>query len=122
MSARRFTLGQLFRMNAGLVVWASAFVALYAGLSLGCQHLAPPPEDGLSNPVTFLLAGVFGIHLIVLLGLALYCWKKPAPAAPEESGSSLRFRHRVEGLILAVSIAALVWIAFPMLLVAPCAG
>jgi hypothetical protein len=55
MNRPGWTVVAMLRMNAGLIVWASAFVFLYAGFSLGCQLLAPSPEDGLANAVTVLL-------------------------------------------------------------------
>lgn len=112
----------LLRMGAGLIVWASAFVFLYAGFSLGCQFLAPPVEDGLMNPVTGWLALLALLHLGILLVLVALWWKRPVKAAAGEEETSRLLRHQVEGLVLICSIAGLVWIAFPVFMVAPCAG
>ncbi|GEM_PF-730595 len=122
MKTNRFNLGQLFRMGAGLVVWSSAFVCLYAGFSLGCQYLTPSVDDGLANPVTYLLTGIFLVHLLALTGLGGLWWKRPVPAADGESPASRDFRHWIEGAVLAFSITGLVWIGFPIFMVAPCAG
>ncbi len=122
MTPPGWTIRALLRLSAGLIVWASGFVFLYAGFSLGCQLWAPPPEDGLSNPVTLMLAGFMLVHLAAMLTLGWLWWFRPVVAAADESESSRRIRHRVEGLVLACSIFALVWIAFPVFMVAPCAG
>ncbi len=117
-----WTVAALLRMVAGLLVWASGFVFLYAGLSLGCQFLTPPPEDGLINPVTGALAVLALIHLAVLLLLAAWWWKRPVEAATGEVESSRMLRHRVEGLVLISAVFALLWIVIPVFLVAPCTG
>ena len=117
-----WTVGALLRLVAGLIVWASAFVFLYAGFSVGCLMLAPPPEDGLANPVTVMLALFAGLHLAALGGLAWLWWTRPVAADIGESESSRRLRHRVEGLVLACSMIALIWVAFPVIMVAPCTG
>ena len=122
MSVAGLTVVQLLRLCAGLIIWASAFVMLYAGFSLGCQNFAVPVEDGLINPVTGLLAGVAMAHG---LALAVFLWRwhrHPVKAAGDETEKSRLFRHRVEGLVLWISLAALVWIAFPVFMLPPCAG
>ncbi len=122
MTPAGWTIRALLRLSAGLVVWASAFVFLYAGFSLGCQAWAPSPDEGLNNPVTFMLAGFAVVHLSVLALLGWLWWRRPVAADRGESETSRRVRHRVEGLVLVCSILALVWIAFPVFMVAPCAG
>jgi hypothetical protein len=122
MNRPGWTVVAMLRMNAGLIVWVSAFVFLYAGFSLGCQLLAPSPEDGLANAVTVLLLVLALFHMAVLAALVALWWKRPVAAADGESDSSRRIRHRVEGLVLACSMAGLVWVAFPVLMVAPCTG
>lgn len=122
MSPAGLTLGRLLRMIAGLLVWFSAFVGLYAGLSVGCQHLAPAPEAGLINPVTGMLALIAVLHALALAALIAYWWKRPSSRGPGESRAGQRFRHRIEGLVLFLSLTGLVWIAFPVFMVPPCAG
>ncbi len=122
MTPPGWTIRALMRMSAGLVVWASTFVFLYAGFSLGCQVWAPPPDDGLRNPVTFMLLGLTVVHLAILAALGWLWWSRPVTADHGESETSRRVRHRVEGLVLACSIFAVVWIVFPVFMVAPCAG
>lgn len=122
MNRPGWTVAALLRLGAGLIVWASAFVLLYTGFSLGCQLLAPPPEDGLINPVTSWLTVLAIVHLFALLVLGAWWWKRPVKATTGEEEASRMFRHRVEGLVLISAIAGLVWIAFPIFMVAPCIG
>lgn len=122
MKSARWSLGQLLRMSAGLFIWSSAFVVLYAGFSLGCQQLEVPLEAGLLNPVTIGLVVAFAVHAAALLALLVYRQRHPVRAAEGEEERSRRLRHKVEGLVLWVSLAALLFIAFPVLLVPPCAG
>jgi divalent metal cation (Fe/Co/Zn/Cd) transporter len=122
MTVAGLTIHQLLRLCAGLIVWASAFVMLYAGFSLGCQQLDIPIEDGLLNPVTGLLAGVAIVHAVILVFLIRRWHQHPVKASEGESDRSRHFLHRVEGLVLWVSLFALVWIAFPVFMLPPCAG
>lgn len=122
MNRPGWTVGALLRMIAGLIVWASAFVFLYAGFSLGCQFLAPAPEEGLINPVTGGLVALALVHLGVLMLLGAWWWKRPVKAATDEAESSRMIRHRIEGLVLVSAIAGLIWVAFPVFMVPPCTG
>ena len=74
------------------------------------------------DPVTLALVGIALVHGAAMAWLlARWLWR-PVTAQPGESDKSRRFRHRVEGLVLGVSIAALVFVAFPVLMVPPCVG
>jgi len=118
------TLGiaQLLRLAAGLIVWSSAFVWLYAGFSLGCQRLEVPIEAGRVNPVTLGLVAIALVHAAALVFLLVRYRRDPVQPLPAESERSCRLRHRVEGLVLWASLAGLVFVAFPILMVPPCAG
>lgn len=118
----RLSLWQLLRLSAGLFVWASAFVWLYAGFSLGCQMLDVPVEAGLINSVTIGLVLVTLGHLAALAGLLIRRARSPVTAMAEESERSRAARHRIEGLVLWISLAGLVFVAFPILMLPPCAG
>jgi hypothetical protein len=114
--------GPLLRISAGAFVWASAFVTLYAGYSLGCQNLAIASDAGLANPVTLALIVIAALHGAGMAWLLARWLRRPVTAQPGESDASRRFRHHVEGLVLWISAAALVFIAFPVLMVPPCVG
>lgn len=122
MKAVNYSIGQLLRMVAGLLVWSSAFVLLYTGFSLGCQHLNVPVEAGLANPVTIGLLTIAGLHLAILAGLLVLRHRRPTLASRGEAERSRHFRHRIEGLLLWAALAALIFITFPVLMVPPCTG
>ncbi|QOC21693.1 hypothetical protein IC757_11655 [Wenzhouxiangella sp. AB-CW3] len=115
-------IGALLRMSAGLILWFSCFVMLYAGYSLGCQHFEGAASDGRVNPVTLsLLIAGFGHALVIALLLARHRLR-PVRAQSDEGERSRQFRHRVEGLVLWVSLTGVLFILFPVLMVPPCAG
>lgn len=120
MKPAHWSLAQLLRMSAGLLVWSSAFVVLYAGHAQACLQLDAQP-DSLANPVTALLVVVVVIHLALLVGLLLFRQSRPTRPSDSETLASCRFRHRVEGLVLWSALAGLLMIALPLVLALPCA-
>jgi len=122
VTAARFSIVMLLRMGAGLLVWASAFLMLYAGHALLCRLLSPASDAGLRNPVTAGLVVLAAVHLVAMLALMVLWWRHPPAAAPQEPTRTQRFRHRTEGLLLLISLAGLVYIAFPLLMTPPCVG
>ncbi len=115
-----FSILMLLRMGAGLLVWASAFVMLYAGHALACQWLGPLPDVQLLNPVTGVLAALALLHMVALGALGVLWWRYPARAAEDEPPRTHRFRQRTEGLLLVVSVVSLIWLAIPLLVTPPC--
>ncbi|MGY6587444.1 MAG: hypothetical protein ACXIUB_04060 [Wenzhouxiangella sp.] len=113
---------RLLRVSAGLFVWCSAFVALYAGYSLGCQHIDMAEDAGLANPVTLGLVAVALAHLLLLAILLWRHRRRPIAAVEGESDRSRRVHHWLEGFVLWLSLAGTVFIAFPILMVPPCLG
>ena len=122
MSIRGVGAGELIRMSAGAFVWLSAFVALYAGHALACQYLDITEVAGLANPVTVVLFAIALVHGAAMAWSWARWLRRPVAAQPGEPDASRAFRHRVEGLILGVSSAALAFLAFPVLMVSPCVG
>ncbi len=122
MKARGVGAAALIRMSAGAIVWVSAFVVLYSGYSLGCQNLDIAADAGLANPVTLALVVVVLVHGAVMIWLFSRWYRRPVMAQPGEPDASQIFRHRVEGLVLLMSSAALVFLAFPVLMIPPCVG
>ena len=112
----------MLRMSAGALVWTSAFVSLYAGSSLGCQNLDIAADAGRGNPVTLGLMAIALAHGAAMAWLLARRLGDPVTAEPGESESSRCFRHRVEGLVLWVSTAALLFITLPVVMVPPCIG
>lgn len=122
MNRIHLSLFQLLRLSAGLIIWASAFVGLYAGYSLACQQIDLAGDTGPLNPVTGLLVLISGIHLAALVGLLLAHRWRPTKVQPDESERSHRLRHWLECCVLWISLAGLLFITFPVLMVPPCAG
>lgn len=120
MTPALFSIVMLLRMGAGLLVWASAFVMLYAGHALACQWFGPVSEVNLWNPVTGVLAALALAHMAALMALGVLWWRSPPRAAAHEPARTQRFRHRTEGLLLVVSAASLCWLALPLVLTPPC--
>jgi len=117
-----WSLSQLLRMSAGLFIWCSAFVVIYAGLSLGCQNLDIPVEAGVLNPLTGALIVAILLHLAALAALLIRHQRHPVQAGAGEGARSRNLRQRVEGIVLWISLAGVIFIAFPLLMVPPCAG
>lgn len=110
------------RISAGVMVWASAFVALYAGHALSCRALPVSGAAGLSHPVTVILAAIAIGHGAALVVMLLRWSRRLVSALPGEPQQTLTFRHTVEGLVLSLSLAALVFIALPILMATPCSA
>lgn len=113
---------RLLRISAGLLIWCSGFVMLYAGYSLGCQQLEIADDAGLGNPVTLSLVGIALLHLAALAALLLQWRVRPIKAVGGESERSLKLNRWLEGFVLFISLTGLLFIAFPILMVPPCAG
>ncbi|MGY6553316.1 MAG: hypothetical protein ACXIUM_02220 [Wenzhouxiangella sp.] len=122
MRPAHWTLGQLLRLSAGLFIWCSAFVVLYGGLSLGCQNLDIPAEAGVMNGLSLGLILAVLAHVGALIALLVQHQRRPVKAGAGEEERSRIMRQRVEGLVLWISLAGLLFIAFPVLMVPPCAG
>ncbi len=116
------TISRLLRVSAGLLIWCSGFVLLYAGYSLGCQQLDIPAAVGLRNPVSLGLVAIAGLHGALLLGLLLRRRSRPITAMAGESERSRALHHWLEGFVLWLSLAGLLFIAAPLLMVPPCVG
>lgn len=119
MRRHGFAIAQLLRVTAGLLVWSSAFVFLYAGSYLGCRALAPDPQTGLLNAVTGLLL-IFTLLHLGALGVLAARWWRGLRAADGEAPDSVRFRRAIEGLVLITAGAGVLMIALPLLMVPPC--
>lgn len=102
----------LLGTTAGLLVWASSFVVLYAGLSLGCEAGWHARRLAGANLLTLALALAWAAHLLVLG--ALWRWLGRWPQA-----DMLRWLARA---LTAIALAATVWTGWPLLALPPCAG
>ncbi|MCG6118559.1 MAG: hypothetical protein MEQ07_10280 [Aquimonas sp.] len=122
MTPSKLGVGALLRMGAGAMVWVSAFAALYAGYSLGCQAFGVDAAAGRANTTGALLVAIALTHAAAMALLAARWLWRPVAKQPAEPDGSRGFRHRVEGLVLGMSSVALVLLVFPMLMVMTCVG
>lgn len=102
----------LLGTTGSLLVWASSFVVLYAGLALGCEAGWHARTWAGANLLTLALALAWLAHLVVLGAL----WRRFGrwPRA-----GRLRWLARV---LTATALAATVWTGWPLLALPPCAG
>ncbi|GAA5234509.1 hypothetical protein FOZ76_19965 [Verticiella sediminum] len=111
----------VMRMMAGLIIWAVCFVALYAGMSLACAYVAPPPggHAGL-HPINGWLTVLWLAHLLPLGWLTWYSWRQSRRAA-DSTTPPVRFTLRVTWLCNLAALFATVWVGFPVVVTVPCA-
>ncbi|MFU8817348.1 MAG: hypothetical protein ACNA7W_18525 [Pseudomonadales bacterium] len=113
MSARRLLLA-----ISGLIVWSSAFVVLYAALSVGCAAGVHHLQLGAIDALTALLLALFLAHLAGLAGLQWYAlvgWRKRRNPSRSNGFLAVLFC-----LVTAASTVSLFFIGLPLLLVPPC--
>lgn len=97
---------------AGLLVWASSFVVLYAGLSLGCEAGWHARTLAGANLLRLTLGIAWTGHLLALGALWWWFtrWPREGP---------------LRGLARALTVAALaamVWTGWTLTVLPPCAG
>lgn len=102
----------LLGTTGSLLVWASSFVVLYAGLALGCEAGWQARTVAGASLLTLALALAWLAHLLALG--ALWWWFGRWPRA-----GRLRGLARV---LTAIALAATVWTGWPVLALPPCAG
>lgn len=98
----------------GLVIWCIWFVAVYSVLSLGCAFALPDNHLSSFNWLNALMLALTLIITLVLVLLAVYCWR--ARATPEDQYFTARL---AAGLYLVAAIATLA-VGFPVLVLPPC--
>lgn len=100
----------LLGCTAGLLLWASSFVVLYAGLTLGCEAGWHAGRLAGLNLLTGALALAWLVHLLALAALWRWFggWAEPL--------------RRLARVLTAVAVAATVWTGWPLLALPPCAG
>jgi hypothetical protein len=116
MSARR-----LLVAIVGFIVWSSAVVLLYAGLSLGCEAGLQTRSLAWTNVLTVVLAGIWLAHVAALIGLQWYAlahWHRGT--AHEGTLGSARFLSGITCLITAAALVSTLVVGFPLLLLPPC--
>jgi hypothetical protein len=105
------------QLALGLVIWSAYFVAIYAGMSVGCA-VAPPGE--VHGPWTW-INGVLLVLTVVTAGLLLYwsraCWRTRARA---EVDQHRRFLALMGAAVHLIAAGAVVAVGAPLLVLPPC--
>jgi hypothetical protein len=109
--------GSLSGTAFGWVIFSSAFVLLYALLSLGCMYGWDAPRLGPANLLTAILVSTWLAHVAVLSVLSIWAWRTP-PAVCDSTHRMLAFATRA-GYVS--SLLATLWLGFPILMLQPCA-
>jgi membrane protein implicated in regulation of membrane protease activity len=113
----------LLRLIAGLGVWASCFVLLYAGLSLGCASALAGWRMAGMSVLSLLLTLIWIAHLAVLVVMLWRAWRdRHAPSPEGQPASTARFTGRLTWVLHGVALVATVVIGFPVLMLPACSA
>ncbi|WP_416355118.1 hypothetical protein ACLNGM_12175 [Aureimonas phyllosphaerae] len=94
----------LIVLVAGLVVWSSAFVALYALLSIGCAFGWEDRDIGPISLQRAVLIGVWLLHLAILAGLVRWTWRRTQRAPADEEMSRFFARTALAATVVSVAV------------------
>lgn len=115
------TLKRLLTLVGAPIIWIVHFVTCYVIVALVCAlQLASAQVMGL-NPAEFGVAAATLIAAALILGIMatnLRRWRKPPGPDPEISG----FFAANTLLLCAISLLALIWVAFPTMMLPTCAS
>lgn len=100
-------------MMSGLIVWASSFVVLYSGLSLGCVYAWP------RTMITITLLVLWLVHLAALAWMSVRA--VAACRGHRAEGGNHAFAWRATAAVNLFALAGTVWTGLPILAVTPCA-
>ena len=119
MSWRRWCKpGHPAQLVLGFSIWSIWFIAMYAGLSVVCQFVAPAPQDGAANWLNYALFGLTLIVITLLLLLAgrgwRYCQSVQQDSRPQ------RFIAYVSTVLYLIAALATLAGALPVLVLPPC--
>lgn len=113
----------LLQLISGLGVWASCFVLLYAGLSLGCASSLAGKQIGGVSALSAILTAIWVIHLAVLVVMLWRAWRgRHAPAQDGQAVSTARFCGRLTWVLHGVALVATVVIGLPVLMLQACSA
>ncbi|MEH3146847.1 MAG: hypothetical protein PGN34_16205 [Methylobacterium frigidaeris] len=93
----------LLLLCAGLVVWSSAFVALYAALSLGCAFGWDAVALGPVSLQRGILVGLWLAHLALIAALLVWLRRR---AAPTEDPGRFLARATLWASVVALAVTA----------------
>ncbi len=96
----------------GLLLWSSAFLWLYAGLSIGCAV-------SWQRELTWGLMSIWLLHLIVGIALHGLSWRR-ALALSADASPTRRFLAWSSVWLMAMGWFGILFIGWPLLLLEPC--
>lgn len=130
---------RLWTLFAGLILWCSCFLALYGGLSLGCEAGWDRRPLAGTNRLTAALAAAWLLHLAAIVGIGLELLRRHrrflrergdgsregggargnaggdgVEAGDGDSGRRRGFLTRLALALTAVSALATFWIGWPV--------
>lgn len=102
------------QLALGLIIWSVWFVLVYSVLSIGCEFVIPESRLHTFNGLNVLLLLLTLIATVILVLLALWCWRAATPPGDKQ------FIARVAaGLYLTAAISTLA-VGLPVLVLPPC--
>lgn len=96
----------LLMLVAGMMIWGSAFLMLYAGLSLGCELGWAQAAFGPISLLRVLLIAVWLFHLALIAGLLLWTYRRKQAAENDPDGAEVD--NFFAGNVLVATIVAAV--------------
>ncbi len=109
--------GKLVMANAGLIIWASAFVFLYAIQAIGCAAGWNLGQLGGFNQLTVILMLVWIAHIVPLLVLVPQQFRTAKMGGADRQES---FLHWLAFLMTLVGLVATLWVGFPLMMLPAC--
>lgn len=122
---QKFARDSLLGMTGGFIVWSIYFVAVYAGLSIGCVAGWDRTAVLGMNALQLILAL---LTLTALLLTAGYGWQNLKAARRAAFSGSVpperahrRFIASLAAALAGLALISTVWVGAPILVLAPCA-
>lgn len=100
----RSTGSSLLLLIAGMVIWSSAFLILYAGLSIGCELGWDEMPLGPVSLLRAVLIGLWLFHLALIAGLLLWTYRRKQ--ASERRAEGVEVDDFFAGNVLVATIVA----------------
>lgn len=110
----------LFRLFAGFIVWALAFVVLYVGHALACLYASPDTSAADIARAALALLWVAHVLLLAYMSWRSFSTLMLAYADADEAGANARFMRRVTFMLDVFACAATVATGMPLAWVKVC--
>lgn len=119
-----FTRDRLLSLVGAPVIWTAHFVVCYVVVSLACAYRETAPQLFGLNPVDIGVGAATMLGLLLIGYIALLNMRKwQRERSPKSGVTSMSAFFALTSLLLcALSAVALTWVAFPALILPPCAA